>query len=87
MNEDSIFIMNVEHLLLRSRRKILLKTHLYCLFFRVCKFWRGEKKDENTAALTGVCVRWGERLLLPSLSRIFRSNSGSPSLSAIGFSI
>ena len=23
---------------------------LYCLFFRVCKFWREGKKDENTAS-------------------------------------
>ena len=63
MNENSIFIMNVEHLLLRSRRKILLKTSLYCLFFVYVSFGE-DKKDENTAALNGVCVRWGERLLL-----------------------
>ena len=30
-------------------KNIFPKTRLYCLFFNVCKFWRGEKNDENTA--------------------------------------
>ena len=33
MSEVSIIIMNVEEHLLRSRRKRLPKTHLYCLNF------------------------------------------------------
>ena len=34
MSEDSIFFVNVEHILLCSRRKILPKTCFwYCLFF------------------------------------------------------
>ena len=35
MNEDSIFMVNVDQYLLRSRWKRLPKTCLYCLFFHV----------------------------------------------------
>ena len=44
MREDSIFIMNVE--LLRSRQKILPKTHLSCLFFMYVRFGEENKKTE-----------------------------------------
>ena len=25
------------------------QKHVYIVYFHVCKFWRGEKKNENTA--------------------------------------
>ena len=49
MSEDSIFMVNVEHKSLRSRRKILTKTRLCCLFFVYVSFGEEKKKDENTA--------------------------------------
>ena len=48
MSEDSIFIVNVDHLLLRSRRKILPKTcNLYCLFYVYVSFGEEKKQKKN----------------------------------------
>ena len=43
MSEDSIFIVSLEHHLLRSRRNRLPKTHSFCLFFMYVSFWEEEK--------------------------------------------
>ena len=49
MSKDSIFIGNVEHLFLRSRRKIIPNTRLYCLIFVYVSFGEEQKEEENTA--------------------------------------
>ena len=48
MNEDSIFMVNVEQYLLRSRLKRLPKTGLYCLFFMYMSFEYEKKKPKLT---------------------------------------
>ena len=47
MNEDSIFMVNVEQYLLRSRLKGLPKTGLNCLFFMYMSFEDEKKKHQN----------------------------------------
>ena len=47
MSENSIFIVNVEH-----QTKNTLENNFILFFFRVCKFWRRERKDANTANAT-----------------------------------
>ena len=44
MRDDSIFIVNVEQYVLRSRRKRLPKTGLNCLFFMYVSFVEMKKK-------------------------------------------
>ena len=48
MNEDSIFMVNVEQYLLRYRLKRLPKTGLYCLFFMYMSFEDEKKKPKFT---------------------------------------
>ena len=43
-SEDSIFIVNVEQYLLRSRQKRPSRTCFYCLFFLYISFGEEEKK-------------------------------------------
>ena len=43
--EVSIFIMNVEQYLLRSRRKRDSLKHVYIVYFHVQKDWKGEKRN------------------------------------------
>lgn len=46
MNEELIFIMNVKHLILQSRGKILTKPYIYWLCFVNFSFGKEEKKTK-----------------------------------------
>ena len=40
------------------------QKHVYIVYFHVCKFWRGEKKDENTANAALKLMTYGTLYLL-----------------------
>ena len=50
MSDDSIFIVKVEQYLLRSKRKSLKKTRLYCLLFMYVSV-EDEKKRQTIALI------------------------------------
>ena len=52
INEDVIFIVNSEQLLLHSRRKILLTTRLYCLIVVYGNFRKKEKRRNSSNAVS-----------------------------------